>query len=112
MLRCMYWWLSFVDNERPKGQKLLGVVITQGDSMVDAVVNCLKLKINPGGEVAGTGFECSHNLSPFLNRLLAKEETTYLATLPPEEWFKTITPTHTVIQKCSNSCSFAPMSNI
>ena len=49
----MYWWLSFVDDERPAGQRHLGCCIVLGDNIVDATKCARMLGCNPGGEVLG-----------------------------------------------------------
>jgi hypothetical protein len=49
-----WWWLSFADGERPKGEQFLGVVIVgEADSIVGASILAHALGINPGGEVLG-----------------------------------------------------------
>jgi hypothetical protein len=45
-----HFWLSFRDE---KLNKNLGVAMVEGGTMMHAVVNSHKHKINPGGEVAG-----------------------------------------------------------
>jgi hypothetical protein len=68
----MWWWLSFVDEDRPKGKKNLGVCIVSADGVVSAAHEAWKLEINPGGQVAGV-----HVPRPPMalrNRLLTPEE--------------------------------------
>ena len=48
-----YWWLSFADASRPKGQTNLGVAIVRGRDLGDALARAWELGCNPGGEVAG-----------------------------------------------------------
>lgn len=48
-----YWWLSFCDAARPKGEQFLGACIVEGQSMGDAVRIAWAMDCNPGGEVRG-----------------------------------------------------------
>jgi len=45
------YWLSFVDTNRPEGDKFLGVAIVHGTDPQDAVATAWTLGCNPGGEV-------------------------------------------------------------
>ena len=49
-----WWWLSFCDPDRPKGERFLGVAIVPGITIVDACETAWDLGINPGGQVLGT----------------------------------------------------------
>jgi hypothetical protein len=49
-----WWWLSFVDEDRPEGDRNLGVAIVRGYDVVNAARNAWDKGINPGGEIAGT----------------------------------------------------------
>lgn len=49
----MWWWLSFADADRPKGQQALGVAIVKAPHLVLAIKKAWALGINPGGEVMG-----------------------------------------------------------
>ena len=48
-----WWWLSFCDERRPRGDRFLGVCIVQGDELADAIQEAWRLGCNPGGEVLG-----------------------------------------------------------
>ena len=77
-----WWWLSFVDDRRPKGQKSLGISIVQGSTLEDAVRVAHRLGCNPGGEVAGKVLPA--HLLPFMehrNRLHPPEDARDLANL-------------------------------
>jgi hypothetical protein len=50
-----YFWLSFVDDDKPKGSKSLGIAIVRADDMVQAVHKAWETGCNPGGEIAGMG---------------------------------------------------------
>lgn len=47
-----YYWLSFVDDALPKGQRFLGGCLVQAGSATAALIKAHAMKINPGGEVA------------------------------------------------------------
>jgi hypothetical protein len=46
-----WWWLSFADGMRPKGQQFLGVVIIEGVDLRGAIQRTWAKGLNPGGEV-------------------------------------------------------------
>lgn len=48
-----WWWLSFADPDRPKGEQFLGVAIVRARGLGLAITRCHQLKINPGGQVQG-----------------------------------------------------------
>lgn len=48
-----WFWMSFADPKRPKGQQFLGVAIVEADEFLHAVSISHRLGINPGGEIAG-----------------------------------------------------------
>lgn len=50
-----YWWLSFVDANRPLGDRFLGACMVQAATDMGAVGRAHELKINPGGSVAIAG---------------------------------------------------------
>jgi hypothetical protein len=50
--RSAWYWMSFVDPDRPAGDRFLGVAIVWADGPVTAVSKTHELDINPGGEVA------------------------------------------------------------
>lgn len=71
-----WWWLSFVDGNRPAGQKFLGVCIVSARTFVEAVLITHSLGINPGGEVQGMQLPnpippCAPSLDGYTDRLLS-----------------------------------------
>lgn len=46
------FWLSFADPDMPKGSQFLGVAIVRASNPEEAIKECWKMKINPGGQVA------------------------------------------------------------
>jgi hypothetical protein len=48
-----WWWLSFVDPEKPDGQRFLGVAIVEGSGVASASIKAHELGVNPGGAVKG-----------------------------------------------------------
>jgi len=71
-----WWWLSFVDTERPEGQRFLGVVVLEATGFMDAVGQAWAHGLNPGGEVQGMEVVEGNGLPPeaFRNRLLSEAE--------------------------------------
>jgi hypothetical protein len=72
-------WLSFASEETGK---FLGVVITCGNNMMEAITLTHMLNINPGGQVLGGAIpESLYEFIPFelVNRLLTKSEAKLLA---------------------------------
>ncbi len=74
----MVWWLSFVDPDRPEGQRFLGVSIVHADDQIHAVQRAWDLGCNPGGEILIAGVD-EHALGQYVppkwcGRLLTKEE--------------------------------------
>jgi hypothetical protein len=47
-----YWWMSFCDPEKPKGQKFLGALVIRADDHFEMMKRSWMLELNPGGEVA------------------------------------------------------------
>lgn len=47
-----WFYLSFSDPDRPKGQQFLGATIIEADNCVFATSKAWKLGLNPGGQVA------------------------------------------------------------
>lgn len=45
-----WWWLSFADPDLPDGRQFLGVVIMNGDTVMEAITEAHVLGVNPGGE--------------------------------------------------------------
>jgi hypothetical protein len=50
-----WWWLSFADGEKPKGEQFLGGCLVQADDFLGAVAEATRIGINPGGECRGLG---------------------------------------------------------
>jgi hypothetical protein len=48
-----WWWLSFVDPEKPDGQRFLGVAIVEGSGVASASIKAHALGVNPRGAVKG-----------------------------------------------------------
>jgi hypothetical protein len=72
-----WWWLSFADPELPAGRQFLGVVIVRGDSIISAVKEAWRLKINPGGQAAGVSLPDDVVPPPeFREKLLDRETAT------------------------------------
>lgn len=45
------YWMSFVDPERPEGDRFLGCLIVRGRNDMDVIRRSHMLGLNPGGEV-------------------------------------------------------------
>lgn len=76
-----YWWLSFADEDGFRG-----VAIVRARDMVEAVVICHRLGINPGGQVLGwpCPFDKEHTVDAAMtNRLLTKAEVLSMTELDP-----------------------------
>jgi hypothetical protein len=71
-----FWWLSFVDHDRPEGKRQIGCCIVPGDDIADAAQMAWVLKCNPGGEVAGIPIpvEAEAQYVPFVGRILTPAE--------------------------------------
>lgn len=73
-----FWWLSFADGGRPKGQQFLGGAIVRADGMLDAVRRAHVLGINPGGEVQGHKIVRMAGTGPipdqYVERLLSRKD--------------------------------------
>jgi hypothetical protein len=48
-----WYWLSFVNNERPKGDRFVGALLIEAPSFDLAIVRSLMDGLNPGGDVEG-----------------------------------------------------------
>jgi hypothetical protein len=46
-----WWWLSFADSAKPRGQQFLGVAIVPGKDLFHALDVARLFGLNPGGEV-------------------------------------------------------------
>ena len=70
-----WWWLSFVDSEKPEGHGFLGVAIVEGSGVASASIKAHELGVNPGGAVKGIPLAGSDVPSVELrNRLLSIDE--------------------------------------
>lgn len=72
-----WWWLSFCDPARPKGEQFLGVAIVRAGGVVSAAAEAGRLGINPGGEVAGADLPMEPDEAwrlAWCERLLTREE--------------------------------------
>lgn len=68
-----WYWLSFADPDKPKGEQFLGVSIVYAHGITTGTIEARRLGINPGGEVVGILLERVPH-SRFLNRLLNRQE--------------------------------------
>lgn len=78
-----WWWLSFIDPERPEGTRFLGVCIVQGATGMAAVSRSHDLGVNPGGQVMMVPVD-DEFVDPLFreqwcDRLLGKSEAELLA---------------------------------
>lgn len=73
-----YWWMSFCDPKRPKGDQFLGALIVQADSHQAMLSRSWYLGLNPGGEVVFFEIPKQYNerIPPdwIETRLLTREE--------------------------------------
>jgi hypothetical protein len=72
-----YYWLSFVDDARPEGDRFLGGCLVEASSSEEAVVEAWQQQCNPGGEVAMVEITPPYeaNVAKFqLNHLYSKAE--------------------------------------
>lgn len=78
------YWLSFVDPDRPKGEKFLGVAIVRGTDPQDACATAWDRGCNPGGEVLINGPMPEGMYQPEdMNRLLDADDARRLAVIEP-----------------------------
>jgi hypothetical protein len=45
-----FWWLSFSDPRRPEGQQFIGVLIMEGMTLPEVIMESHARGLNPGGE--------------------------------------------------------------
>ena len=72
-----YWWLSFVDPERPEGKRFLGGTIVAARDEKGAIEEAWRRGVNPGGEVmivAIPAGKLSKMRPDWFNRLVSEEE--------------------------------------
>jgi hypothetical protein len=80
-----WWWLSFCDTERPKGQQFLGACIVRGRGVAMATITAHLHGCNPGGEVMAIGPVPVDTKFPdgFTERLLTRTECEEFERLMP-----------------------------
>lgn len=71
---CDWWWLSFCDKDKPKGNQFLGVVVVRGATLRAAMKRAWDLKINPGGEVLASALSQAIPSERWRERLLSAPE--------------------------------------
>lgn len=69
-----WWWLSFVDPDRPEGDKFVGACIVQGWGVVSASMEAHARKCNPGGQVKGVPFPEHVDASEWAHTVLNREQ--------------------------------------
>lgn len=74
-----WWWLSFVDPDRPEGDQYLGAVLLKADDVAHALFCSHEKGLNPGGEIAMFEIpkEFEYRIEVNMNlthRLLTREE--------------------------------------
>jgi hypothetical protein len=70
-----WFYLSFADGDRPKGQQWLGACHVEADNFVAAVTRSWEARCNPGGEVRG--LELPVGVAPpeaFCDRLMSRAD--------------------------------------
>lgn len=70
----VWWWLSFVDNSRPEGDKFIGACIVKAHGVITAAKEAHAQKCNPGGEVGAMPFPDFVDLTEWANRILTREQ--------------------------------------
>lgn len=70
----IYWQLSFVEPKPPNGSGFLGGVVTEADTLADAITWTHLQGINPGGAIAAVGFRADHVDPAYMDRLLDRNE--------------------------------------
>lgn len=74
----VFAWMSFVDPDRPAGQRFLGVVVTRATIEEDTMTVLDRLRdkgLNPGGECQPQAMRGEAPIpEEFIDRLLTKEE--------------------------------------
>jgi hypothetical protein len=46
-----WWWMSFCDAARPKGERFLGGLLIEANDEFDLIARSHMLSLNPGGEI-------------------------------------------------------------
>lgn len=74
-----WYWLSFIDPDRPQGRRFLGVAVVRAEGPLSATNKAHDLGINPGGEVAIIRLPDDYKVIPeYVHRLLRVEEATQM----------------------------------
>ncbi len=74
----LWWWLSFVDDEKPRGNQFLGCAIVDGKDFGAAIARAWATGCNPGGEALALPFlptAAVHLEAGDKHRLLTAEES-------------------------------------
>lgn len=94
----VWWWLSFVDEDRPEGQRFLGVAIVDAPDVPGAFAGrAWDLGCNPGGQIAAAGPFSQEDIkelvpASYRRRLLTSREDLVAVgadlthSMPPDEW--------------------------
>jgi hypothetical protein len=72
-----FFYLSFCDVERPKGQQFIGATVVEAEDEEGAIERATALGINPGGEAAIVRLTCERlpeDRANYLDRLVPREE--------------------------------------
>jgi hypothetical protein len=70
-----WWWLSFVDPDRPDADKFLGAAIVWADTYENALRTARSRGCNPGGEVLGSAIPRDDIIEPrWQHRLLSRAD--------------------------------------
>lgn len=69
-----WWWMSFVDPDRPEGERFVGACIVRAPGPVTAVIEAHAQKCNPGGQVRSLPFPPHVDASEWANTLLSCED--------------------------------------
>lgn len=73
-LPLVWWWMSFVDPDRPEGERFLGACIVQAHGPVTAGIESHAQKCNPGGQSRSLPFPPRVDASEWANTLLSCED--------------------------------------
>lgn len=82
-----WMWLSFVDPNKPEGERFLGVAIVPGGNIVQCASNAHDLGINPGGQVAGFPLHRTPRAEYTCKLYADRTSASVLANLSPDELF-------------------------
>lgn len=79
----LWWNLSFAELKPPHGRGFLGGVLTEADTLADAVSWTHVSGLNPGGSMAAVCFRSSMVDPAYVDRLLDRAEQLALP-MPPD----------------------------